>query len=286
MKIGFLHNASLREQKLKEAVSIGAFKHGDRVTAVPYDDQARDLDFDAIAVIGVKCREWVEHCRKSGQRFLYFDKGYYYPKEKSTPGKIVNCWRASVDGAQPIEFLANAKCGEDRWQKFNVWPPPWRKSTADGHVIVAASSPKYHMFNKLEAPMAYYAKLIHELRGFTDRPIWLRPKASSPTGPIDGADEYKLDGPFEDLCHGAHAIVTYGSNAAVIGMLQGIPSIILGNGVVRPISSTDLSEIDNPNLASQEEKRQLLANLAYSQWILREWQNGSAWHHIKTTFLQ
>ena len=85
----------------------------------------------------------------------------------------------------------------------------------------------------------------------TDRPIWLRPKASSPTGPIDGADEYKLDGPFEALCPGAHAIVTYGSNAAVIGMLQGIPSIILGNGVMRPISSTDLSEIENPRLASQ-----------------------------------
>ena len=285
MKIGFLHNDTLREQKLVAAVTLGALKHGDKVVSVPYDDNPRELDYDFLGIVGVKCREWVEHCRKTGQKFIYFDKGYYYPKEKSTPGKIVNCWRASVNEAQPLEFLANAQCGEDRWKQFNVWPPPWREPTADGHVIVAASSPKYHLFNKLEEPSIYYTKLMHNLRALTDRPIWLRPKASSPTGPLDGADEYKLEGPFEALCPGAHAIVTYGSNAAVIGMLQGIPSIILGNGVMRPISSTDLSEIENPLLASQEAKRQLLANLAWSQWILAEWQNGSAWAHIRP-FLQ
>jgi hypothetical protein len=286
MKVAFLHNAHLRERKLADALSIGLRCHGDRLLDVTYDDDARDLDCDAIAVIGVKCREWVEHCRATGQRFIYFDKGYYYPKEKSAAGRIVNCWRASVDTTQPIEFLATAKCDEGRWRRFNVWPRPWREPTADGHIIIAGSSPKYHLFNQLPAPTDYYQAIVNEIRKHTDRPIHYRPKPSwREAVPLEGA-EFIPSEPFDVRANGAHAIVTHGSNASLIGMLNGIPSIIVGNGVMRPISSTELGAIERPYLATEEEKRQLLSNLAYSQWTLRELQNGQAWHHLKTTFLQ
>ena len=117
MRVAFLHNAHLREQKLVHAVRLGMAEHGDKLTRVTYDDDPRDLDCDAIAVIGVKCREWVEYCRVTGKRFLYFDKGYYYPKEKATAGAkpIINCWRSSVDETQPLQFLASAKFSEARY---------------------------------------------------------------------------------------------------------------------------------------------------------------------------
>lgn len=294
MRVAFPHNQHPREQMLVQALRIGMMAHKDQLIPIPYNDDARDLPGDAIAVIGVKCREWVHHCRAIGKRFLYFDKGYYYPKEKQTAGvrPIVHCWRAAVDETQPLNFLATARCSEDRWNKLGIWPRPWREPTADGPIIVAASSPKYHLFNGLAMPNTYYRDLIEQIKQYTSRPVWFRPKASDilkagkhSAAPIDET-EWKDIGPFEELCIGAHAIVTHGSNAALIGMLMGIPSIIVGNGVMRPISSTELSDIEQPYLATEEQKRQLLANLAWSQWTLREWQSGNAWHHLKTTFLQ
>ena len=294
MRVAFLHNLHPREQKLAEALKRGMLAHGDSLLDIPYDDDVREIECDALAVVGVKCREWVEHCRATGKRFLYLDKGYYYPKEKQTLGqpRIVNCWRVSVDETQPLAFLATAKCDERRWAKLGIRPKPWRDPTADGHIIVAASSPKYHLFNGLEMPSAYYPALVRELQEYTSRPIWFRPKASDilrssefSASPIDGT-EWKDEGPFEDLCRGAHAIVTHGSNAALIGMLAGVPSIIVGNGVMAPISSTDLSEIEEPYLATEQERRQILSNLAWSQFTLREWAKGIGWHHIKTLFLQ
>lgn len=294
MRLAFLHNAHIREQLLVRAVGRGMMAHGDKLVSVQYDDKARNLNCDIIGVIGVKCREWVEHCRATGKRFLYFDKGYYYPKEPTTlgQGRIVNCWRVAVDETQPLAFLQTAKCDEKRWGRLAPWPQPWRDPTPDGHIIVAASSPKYHLFNGLDMPNTYYRDIIKEIKEYTSRSIWFRPKASDilkagkhSAAPIDDT-EWKDHGPFEELCHGAHAIVTHGSNAALIGMLMGVPSIIVGNGVMRPISSTELSEIENPYLAADEQKRQLLSNLAWSQFTLREWESGSAWHHIKTTFLQ
>ena len=292
MRIAFPHNAHPREKNLATALLIGMRAHGDQLVPVPYSDEPRDHRCDATAVIGVKSREWVDWCRETGRTFIYFDKGYYYPKEKGTLGKkpTVNCWRVAVNETQPLDFLKSAKCDENRWGKFHVWPKPWREPRDDAPIILAGSSVKYHMFNGLPHPTAFFEEVVRELRQYTDRPIIYRPKPSwREAVPIDGTefDEYgPKQRPFEELCEGAHAVITHGSNAALIGMLVGVPSIILGNGVMRPISSTDISQVEELYFATEEERRQLLANLAWSQWTLREWQNGSAWHHVKTTYIQ
>ena len=293
MKVAFLQNTHRREQMLAHALRRGMAAHKDKLEIVPYDDDPHDLDCDAIAFAGVKCREWHQFCRDSGRRFLYFDKGYYYPKEKdySAGMKILNCWRVAVDTNQPLEYLAGARHTAKRWNSFGPQPKPWREATPDGHIIVAGSSPKFHLFHGLPEPTAWASAVVAELRRHTDRPIHYRPKPSWWIGcpdkavPIDGT-EFVPDRSFEERAAGAHAIVTYGSNAALIGMLMGVPSVILGNGVMRLISSTDLSEAEDPQMATEEERLQLLANLAHSQFTLAEWAKGEAWGSIKARFLQ
>jgi hypothetical protein len=288
LKIAFLCNPHPRETVLCAAMRRGMAIHGDRLKKVDYDDQPRDLDCDLLAFIGVKCREWHDWCRETGQRFLYLDKGYYYPEEKTyLNGKpVVQCWRVAVDTNQPLEYLAAARHDPRRWDKFAIRPEAWRARTTTGQVIIAGSSPKFHQFHDLPHPTMWAQEVVAELRNHTDRPIHYRPKPSwwirSPEDamPIDGA-EFVPEGSFESHLDGAHAVVTYSSNAALIAMLSGVPSVILGNGVMRLISSTDLSEIEHPRLAGEDERLQLLANLAYSQFSLAEFQNGMAWTHIK-----
>ena len=288
MKIAFLRNAHRREHLLADALRRGMAAHNDRLEIAPYDDEPRDLDCDAIAFVGMKCREWHQHCQSTGTPFLYYDKGYYYPKEEDYSRKtpVLKCWRVAVGATQPLQYLTEARHSLKRWDGFGPRPKPWREPTPDGHVILAGSSVKYHLFHGLPHPTAYFEEIVRELRKHTDRPIHYRPKPSwREAVPIDGT-EFVPTGNFEFRAKGAHAIITHGSNAALIGMLAGVPSIILGNGVMAPISSTDLSEIEEPYLATEDERLQLLANLAHSQFTLAEMAKGNAWHHIKTTFLQ
>lgn len=295
MKVCFLTNRQPREQLLGAALNRGLMLRGDRLQTVPYHDRPEQLDCDAIAFVGVKCREWHEYCQRTGTRFLYFDKGYHYPKEKSTfkrnTTKIVNCWRISVDTNQPLEQLAQAKHTLERWDKMGPRPKPWREPTPNGPIIIAGSSPKFHLFHGLPDPTTWAQEIVAELRRHTDRPIHYRPKPSWWVGspedavPIDGT-EFIPTLTFEERAAGAHAIITYGSNAAMIGMLQGVPSVIVGNGIMRVVSSTDLSEIEAPYLAPEEDRLQLLANIAWSQYTLLELGNGKAWGHIKELFLQ
>lgn len=292
MKVAFLCNPHPRETALCAAMRRGMGKHGDSLKAVAYDDQPRDLDCDAVAFVGVKCREWHDWCLETDKPFLYFDKGYFYPKEQHASSKapIVKCWRVAVNTNQPLEELRTARHDARRWNKFGPRPMDWRAPSRDGHVIIAGSSPKFHLFHGLPHPTEWAEAVVAELRQHTDRPIHYRPKPAwwigSPDDvtPIDGT-EFIPTRSFEEHLPGAHAVVTYGSNAALIAMLSGVPSIILGNGVMRLISSTELAEIETPYLATDEERLQLLANLAHSQFNLSEFASGFAWSHIRPMLL-
>lgn len=79
----------------------------------------------------------------------------------------------------------------------------------------------------------------------------------------------------------AHILVTHGSNACLDAMMAGIPSIILGPGVMGPISSRDLADLEHPRMAGKAERSQLLANLAYHQWTEAEMASGLAWGVIR-----
>ena len=80
---------------------------------------------------------------------------------------------------------------------------------------------------------------------------------------------------------GAWATVTHGSNFCFESVTSGVPCIILGDGVARPISSTRLSQIETPRLATDVERRKWLCGLSYCQWTLPEFASGQAWAEIK-----
>jgi hypothetical protein len=81
---------------------------------------------------------------------------------------------------------------------------------------------------------------------------------------------------------GAHALITYGSNACFEAMLAGVPSIVIGDAVMRPVSSTSLAEIERPRFASEDDRLSLLSALAYCQFRLHEIAIGAGINELKS----
>lgn len=212
--------------------------------------------------------------RKAGTTVILVDQGYF---------KETRFHRVSVNAHHPTWYLATAKHGPERWDSFRVPVRPWRKQ--GDLILIAGGSEKYHRFYDLPHPNIYYKNLIDRLQ-LTGRPIVYRPKPSwQDAKPISGSVYSHRRGPnynyLFDSLRKSHVMVTHGSNACYEAMIYGVPSIVLGDGIAKPISSTSLDDIENPRIAPEEERMQLLWNLAWCQFSWGEFIDGTAWRHLR-----
>ena len=81
-----------------------------------------------------------------------------------------------------------------------------------------------------------------------------------------------------------YALITHSSNAALEANLYGIPTIVLAEGIARPISSTSIKDINNIHRPTLEEKHSLGRSLSYFQWKVEEIKDGHMWRHLKDIF--
>lgn len=274
MRVVFLYADKPREHLLADAFIAGLRRHSvdaDKLLLKP--KASLPLEVDAVCLMGVKSRNLWHRYRKAGVHTIYFDKGYTRTWEY---------WRVALDAHHPTSMLMTGMCPSDRLQALRLEIKPWRAS--GDHVVFAGSSAKYHAFYRLSEPTRFARKIAKRIADLTDgrREVFYRPKPSwHDAEPVDGATFSQGQRSIYDDLRGAHALVTHGSNACFEAMLMGIPSIILGDAIVRPISSTDLEEIENPRLASDAERLQLLSSLAYFQWTLPEMASGQAWEFLR-----
>lgn len=279
MKVAFWASDKPRERILSDAFLNGVQAHGDEAIALRLTGEGEVADCDIACMFGVKSRALFQAHWRAGIHTVYLDKGYCRQRR---PGPV-SAWeyyRVAVDGHHPTRHLANQKSSEDRLEVLNLELQPWRKR--GGHIILAGSSAKYHAFYGLSHPTKYAAKVINELLAMTQREIVYRPKPSwQDAVPIDGARYSTNEESIQDVLKGAHVLVTHGSNAVFEAVLAGVPCIVLGDAVAKPISSVTLGKIEHPRLANEVERRQWLANLAYWQWTLTEMADGRAWDFIR-----
>lgn len=280
MRITFWHSDKPREQVLADAFAEGARARGDTVTLralTPEHEPAPDTD--VAVMVGVKSKELFWKHWHSGVHTIYIDKGY---TRHTVPGpiKIWEYWRVSVDAHHPTKKMLTRPKPFDRMEKLELELKPWR--TKGKHIVFAGSSAKYHDFYGLSDPTEYAEKFIRRSRGYTRREIIYRPKPSwRDAAPIKGSTYSELPETIDDILKGAWCLVTHGSNACFEAMLMGIPSIVFGDAVVKPISSVAMEDLEKPFLANDDTRRQWLANLCYYQWTLGEFASGQAWDHIR-----
>jgi hypothetical protein len=259
-----------RENMLVDAIRAG----GVRV------DVLRDVDphagVDLHCVIGLKCLEQRRALDAVGIPYLYFDKGY----NRDWP----SWWRVSYCSQQPTAYLMDLNAPPDR-AEAQGWMSrlaPWR--VAGKHVLYAGSSAKYSAWMDLPDPTVMAEQTVRAIQSITGRRVTYRPKPSwRGAVPVDGASWSRRGEGGPDIhrdLRGAHVLVTHGSSCCFDALMAGVPSIVLGGGVLAPISSRSLDEVERPCAAHQDERLQLLANLAYCQWSLQEFRRGEPWQYI------
>ncbi len=279
MKVSFFHSDKPRERLLADAFLKGAARHGHSTTAVPLGPDL-DLRFDVVAIVGVKSAVRFHELRRQGVKVIMLDKGYSRGNGLGTAEKW-EYWRVAVDAHQPTNNLWKTEFPTDRWDELGIELAPWRY--AGNQIVLAGSSEKYHGFYGLKGPTVFAKNIVADIRRLTrEHPIVYRPKPSwDGAVPIAKTAYSRLPETIHDVLAGAHALVTHGSNACFEALVHGVPSIILGDAVLKPISSTSLDDIANPILASDADRLRLAAALAYHQYTRGEFAAGVAWELIE-----
>jgi hypothetical protein len=280
MRVAFYCSDKPREHLLADAVLMGARRHGHETHEVALGAEPAPGAFDVVCLVGVKSRERFREQHRAGAHVIYFDKGYSRHKSR---GALAGWeyWRVAVDAHQPTERLAGLTMPPDRWEALGLPMRRWRRRRQEGPIVIAGSSMKYHEFYGLPHPTTYAKELVRQLRGITDRPLIYRPKPSwREATEIKKAAFSRLPETLDDLLRTAHVLVTHGSNACYEAVLAGVPSIVLGEGVAKPLSSTELRDVLHPRQANEADRLQWAANLAYHQWTLAEHASGEAWTFI------
>ncbi len=280
MLIAIHHSDKGREVALAHALAAGARIHGHDVELRALGPSQRIGGCDLACMVGVKAKPLWEASRVAGARTLILDKGYSRHRDPDEPSSW-QYWRVSLDAHHPTETtLMQGIKPADRFEALGIEVKRWRR--AGMHVVFAGSSEKYHNFYDLPHPNTYAYKIVRGIAKRTKRAVIYRPKPSWRGAiAVPGATLSTSKELLSDVLGYAHAMVTHGSNACFEAAVAGIPTIILGNAVMKPISSTSLDEIEAPRM---EKRARLLQNLAYHQWTLPEFQSGEAWETIEEWF--
>jgi hypothetical protein len=285
-----------RENDLALAIQDGAKTCGDEVeireTTSP---EPVVVDCDLMLGIGCKSRYRFQAYEKAGIPYAYFDKGFIRTR---APIKWLDYWRVSVNGHQPVAYVERAHNGRERADSMGLDFSPWYSRSYPDHsaILLDGSSGKHMAFHDMGDPQNVAEDLFKRIRDVSSRPVIYRPKPSfrrfedggkifNPK-PIAGS-EWARGRPGihnKDVAYDlrrSHVVVTHGSNLCFDAALLGIPSIVLGHGIAGPISSQHLEELENPRLASDDERREWLNNVAYCQFKLAEFKSGLGWQAIK-----
>ena len=163
-------------------------------------------------------------------------------------------------------------------------PRPTKKENQGSYIVFAGSSAKYHIFMGLEDPETYAKNVISELRHYTNRPVIYRPKPTwSAKKPVPQTI-YKGDSDVKYhqlMNHDIHSVITHTSNAALEANFYGIPTLVLGDSIAKPVSSTELKDIENIHIPTLEEKESLGRSLSYFQYSMEEISTGLPWKKLK-----
>lgn len=282
MKIIFWSSDKPHERLLADAFMHGARVHGDECIIRPLQPEIVVEDCDLACMVGVKSVETFRAHWEAKIHTLYFDKGYTR-HAAGGPIKVWEYWRVSVDAHQPTKYLMNVPRISDRFDRLGLEVKPWRTPTRKGHIVFAGSSQKYHTFYDLSEPTRFAKQLIRAVReAGSKREIVYRPKPSwKDAVPLADSRFSTRPRTIEDELVGAHCLITHGSNACFEAILNGVPCIIVGEAVAKPISDTELGSIETISIPSDEVRNQWLHNLAYCQWKASEFFSGEAWQHIR-----
>lgn len=257
--------AGLKDFKLDLFRRIGAHIKAAGGGVIEHKADALDrLPRDVIPIVGCQPESTalIAKWRMEGRPWLYWDRGYCRRVFAAAlpRGDNGGFYRWHLGSFQ---MKAIRPVPDDRWKALGYQDVvrPWQKGGR--HIVIAAPSRTYARFHRIEN---WIADTIGALSRATDRQLVIRDKEHCRTRPLQS-----------DL-HGAHALVTHGSIAAVESVILGCPVFVHPDSAASLVGQTDLSKIENP---IYPDRQPWLNALAYSQWDERELAAGTVWRMLE-----
>lgn len=188
-----------------------------------------------------------------GAKQLVEKSRHFYRLDHAYRGRL-DYYRMTRNDFQPGAMVSRPA---DRWEvlkkRYGLKVGPWREGR---EVVVALSMPKTYEFFGVAN---WRAKLEAEIKQHTARPVVFR--------------ERKDANPIESALRTAHCLVTYASNTAVDALLAGVPVVVLGPSITRPLSGK-LPDLENP--LKPDNREEFFRHMAYCQFDIAEFRSGFA----------
>lgn len=235
---------------------------------LPIHDYDYDFGNSPILIRSMGKRKLIHWCWENKHTFYYMDSGYvgnYKSKANFHGWKL---WHRIVkNDVQHGDIIERP---DDRWKKLNTIIEPRKEGM---HILLVTPSEKPCKFYNIERAN-WIKETIKKIKKYTDRPIIVRDKAPR---------QSRLKNSIYDDLTDAHALVTYQSIAAVESVLYGVPAFTCAPTAADPVSSTDLSLLENPYWPDDELRHKWAHHLAYGQFHNNEFKDGSAYKILKET---
>ena len=230
-------------------------------------DYNEDIPDEPILIRSISKRDLIKDRWKNNKPFYYMDSGYFgnYKSPLNPNGwKIYH--RIVKNNLQHSEII---KRPSDRWEKLGL---KVNKQKRNGrHILLVLPSEKPCKFYEINLKN-WIAETVTNIKKHTDRPINIREKAPR--------NERLKNTIFDDL-EKCHAVVTYNSIAAVESVLYGIPAFTLAPTAADVVCDKDLSKIEDPTIHHIDKLTAWAHHLAYGQFHIDEFKNGTAWRILQ-----
>jgi hypothetical protein len=227
-----------------------------------------------LVIRGVIKRKEIKICEDSGRDYYYVDTGYVgnFPSDGNTSGKKI--WHRVVKNG-----LQHSKIKEvpgDRWEylikqdsrlKFTGW------KNYDKKILLVLPNPKATNFYDIDCD-TWVKETTEKIQQYSDLPIEVRVKGSR----SERNQGYTIYDAFDS---GVYATIAFNSIAALESVLYGIPAFVSAPCAATPLSSNDLSQLENPFKPDEDMILRQCHNIAYGQFTQEELINGTAWNILQ-----
>ena len=186
--------------------------------------------------------------------WIYADRGYFGASYDTDYGGYFRLTRNAYQHA------GRGRTDGVRLKKLGLAFAPWKRGGR--HIVVCPPGEVFAECVGRFRSEEWLRMTLSVLREHTDRPIVVREKKAAKTHTLS-----------EDLV-GAHALVTYMSNAATGALQEGVPVFCTGPCAAQSMGRDDVAEIEDPHYPDDRER--WAGVLADNQWTLAEVRAGLA----------
>jgi hypothetical protein len=249
---------------------IDMYAHGLGQQPTPLETWRYEDSTEPLMLRGIMKHKIIKQCWADGRPFRYMDSGYLGNRPGFNNPHGWKLWHRIVpNNLQHDTVIPRAS---DRWHRLGLEISRRRRGSS---ILIVAPDEKPCKFYDIELD-TWLTQTIDTIKQHTDRPIVVRERTRS-------RNERKTNR-VEQSMTDTHAVVTFNSIAATESVLAGVPVFVLAPcNAARPVANLDLTKIETPWFPDPDQIHDWAYHLAYGQFHINEFKNGTAERIIKQT---